>query len=454
MSSAARILVVDDEAPNRMGLERILRRERYQVLQASDGNGALQRMRAEPVDLVLSDLRMPGLDGMQLLKAVRAEFPDVEFLLLTAYGSVELAVQAMRDGAYDFITKPIKRHDVLRSVRKALEKRELVAENRALRARLEGSDDPLSRIIGTSAAMAQVLSLVRQVAPANSPVLITGASGTGKERIADAIHALSSRSTAPMVRLACAALPESLLESELFGHERGAFTGAVKGRAGRFEQANGGTLFLDEVGEMSAATQVKLLRVLQEGTFERLGSNRSITTDVRILAATNQDLAEAVRDGSFREDLYYRLNVIHIALPPLRDRLDDVPQLAAHFARRSANKNDKPTPSMDKEFLDGLLSHDWPGNVRELENAIERAVVLGGDVLRPDLLPPSLGGPTTAPRLIFDVGTPLKEIERRALEATLRFTGGDKKAAANMLGIGERTIYRRLEEPRETDEGT
>jgi len=449
MKDASHILVVDDEAPNRLALERILAREGHRVSLAEDAQAALEVLRTQAVDLVVSDLRMPGLDGLDLLRVVAKEFGDVEYILVTAYGSVELAVEAMREGAYDFITKPLKRHDVVRTVRKALEKRQLVAENKALRAQLAGGDDPLSPIVGRGPAMSEVLSLVRQVAPATTPVLITGESGTGKELIADAVHALSPRNRGPLIKLACAALPESLLESELFGHEQGAFTGATKARAGRFESADGGTLFLDEVGEMSQATQVKLLRVLQEGTFERLGSNQPRRADVRIVAATNRNLDEEVSEGRFREDLYYRLHVIHLHLPPLRARPEDIPLLAAHFLGRAARRNDRPIPSMGKSFLERLRAHHWPGNVRELENALERAVLLGGEVLEPEVLPHPISDTRGKAHITIPIGTQLKEVEQRLLRETLAYTNGDKRAAARILGIGERTIYRRLEDDRD-----
>ncbi len=451
-AASASILVVDDERSNRVTVARILAREGYDVLEASGGKEALDSLRARATALVLTDLRMPGMDGVELLRAVRMVSPDTEVILMTAFGTVETAVESMKEGAYDFLTKPLKRHELLRAVRKALEKRSLVVENRELRARLDAADDPgpLGRIIGNSAALQSALAVVQQVAPTDATVLITGDSGTGKELVARAIHELSPRAGGPMVSLACAALPESLLESELFGHAAGAFTGATGQRKGRFEAADGGTLLLDEVSETSPATQVKLLRVLQEGQLERVGDSRTIDVDVRIVAATNRDLAEMVADRSFREDLFYRLNVIRIDLPPLRQRGGDVPLLVDHFVRMYARRHRKAVEGVAADAMDLLDGYGWPGNVRELQNTIERAVVLAqGAVIGVDELPPHLrDGERRSDTLAFPVGTPLREVERRMIQETLRMTGGDKKLAANLLGIHSRTIYRRIEEER------
>jgi len=456
MSSSAIILVVDDDRSNRQTLRRILTKEGYEVEDASNGKEALERLRARPTALMLTDLKMPGMDGVELLRASRMVSPDTEVVLMTAYGTVETAVESMKEGAYDFLTKPLKRHDILKAVRKALEKRSLVAENRELRARLQQSDavSPIGRIIGNSAALRSALEVVHQVAPTNATVLVTGESGTGKELVARAIHDLSPRAEQPMVRLACAALPETLLESELFGHEAGAFTGAAGQRKGRFESADGGTLFLDEVSETSAATQVKLLRVLQEGEFERVGGNKTIEVDVRIVAATNRDLAAMVEQKAFREDLFYRLNVIRIDLPPLRRRAGDVPLLVDHFARLYAERHAKTVSGVDAEAMDLLDGYRWPGNVRELQNTVERAVVLTqADRICPESLPGTIrGGERRSEQLSFPIGTSLREVERRMIQETLRLTGGDKKLAANLLGIHSRTIYRRMEEERQARE--
>ena len=328
------------------------------------------------MDVVLTDLMMPGLSGQELLKGVRAVAPEAEVVLMTAYGTVEAAVAAMRDGAYDFLTKPLKRHAVLKSVAQALEKRRLVQENKQLRARLSGAVSP---IVGQSPALRATLDVIRQAAPSSATVLLLGESGTGKELFARALHEHSLRAQAPFVPINCAAIPETILESELFGYEKGAFTGAAQRKEGRIERAQAGTLFLDEVGELSPAVQVKLLRFLQEGEIERLGGTAPIKVDCRVVAATNRDLAVQVKEGRFREDLFYRLNVIQVQLPPLRDRPEDVPLLADHFVVRYSAKNGKPARALTAAALEALEAYSWPGNVRELENAIERAVVLSHD---------------------------------------------------------------------------
>ena len=447
MKPSQTILVVDDEASNRLSMERILQRAGYRVLSAESGAEGLALLRKENVSLLLTDLKMPGMSGLELLKAARKLAPDVEVIVLTAYGTVETAVGAMKEGAYDFISKPLKRIELLSAVRNALEKQALSSENRRLRERLEAQGG--RGIIGTSPAMQKVLELVSQVAPSSASVLIEGASGTGKELVAQAIHDLSPRRAQRFVKLNLAALPETLVESELFGYEAGAFTGAVGRREGRFELAAGGSLFLDEVGELSPALQVKLLRVLQEGEFERLGGTKTISVDVRIVAATNKNLKEEVEARRFREDLYYRLNVINIRLPPLRERVEDIPLLVNHFLRVYARKNERPFKEMSREAMALLMRHDWPGNVRELENTIERAVVLSRhDDIRPEDLPASLQGEQRSTRreLSFPIGTPIREVELAMIRETLRYTDGDKNLAAHLLGINPRTIYRKLDD--------
>src|SRR5437762_1468615 len=373
MSTRGTILVVDDEQANLDSLERIFAREGYRILLARNGQAAVETLRAESVDVVLTDLMMPAMSGQELLRAVRAVAPDAEVVLMTAYGTVDAAVAAMKDGAYDFLTKPLKRHAVLKSVQQAMEKRRLVQENKQLRARLAGAEQ---RIVGQSPSLRATLDVIGQAAPSSATVLLLGESGTGKELFARALHEHSPRANGPFVPINCAAIPETILESELFGYERGAFTGAVQRKEGRIERAQGGTLFLDEVGELSPAVQVKLLRFLQEGEIERLGGSAPIKVDSRVVAATNRDLATQVKDARFREDLFYRLNVIQVKLPPLRDRPEDVPLLADHFVARYAAKNGKPARALTPPALEALEAYSWPGNVRELENAIERAVVL------------------------------------------------------------------------------
>src|SRR5438034_4841331 len=376
MSDPATLLIADDDPGLRESLERTLTREGYRVILASDGRGALERLQGGGIDLVVTDLKMPGLTGIEVLRAAKAIAPDVDVILLTAFGTVEEAVKAMKDGAYDFLTKPFRREQLLKLISKALERRDLIEQNRALQQRL---DDLLQQgaVIGSSPAFRRTMALVEQVADSSATVLIQGESGTGKELVARTIHARSARSRGPLVAVNCAALPETLLESELFGYEKGAFTGAAGRKEGRFELANGGTLFLDEVSDLSVVTQPKILRVLQEGEFERLGGTKTFRVDVRIVAATNQDLAQMAREKRFREDLYYRLNVITLTVPPLRERREDVRVLAEHFLRVYAAKNNRRLQEgLSEEALRRLEAHPWPGNVRELENVIERAVVL------------------------------------------------------------------------------
>lgn len=439
------VLVVDDERSNLESLEKIFAREGVRVLSAPDAKRALELLRSHRVHVVLTDLMMPGTTGLELLRAVKQVAPDVEVVLMTAYGSVEVAVNAMRDGAYDFVEKPLKRVSIVKSVRKAAEKQKLVAENRSLK-------DEIKRlvhreIIGSSSALRRVIDVATQAAPSQATVLILGESGTGKELLARYIHERSARCRGPFVAVNCAAIPETILESELFGHERGAFTGATAKKDGRFAKAAGGTLFLDEIGELSPSVQVKLLRVLQEGEYEPLGGNVA-KADVRIVAATNRDLVAEVAAARFREDLYYRLNVIAITAPPLRARREDVPLLVDHFLGLYCAKNGRQRLQPTRGALERLTDYAWPGNVRELENVIERAVVLSrSDALSESDLPDHLSSELspTSTALTFEIGTPLDEIELRVIRETLRHTRGDKSVAAQLLGISTRTIYRKLD---------
>jgi len=440
-----RVLVVDDDQAVREALGRTLEKLGFDVAVAVDGQEGLDRLRQGDVHILLADLKMPKLSGQELLRAAKAIAPDVEVIVITGHGTVEDAVEAMKEGAYDFITKPFKRVQLEKTIKKAAEKQALVLQNRALQQRLDALQEA-GQIIGSSSAMLQTLDLVNQVAPSTATVLIQGESGTGKELIANAIHHGSPRRDRPFIKVNCAALPETLLESELFGYERGAFTGAVTRKEGRFELADGGTLFMDEIGDLSSATQAKLLRVLQEGEFERLGGTRTLKVDVRLVAATNADLAMLVREKRFREDLFYRLNVIAIQIPPLRERREDIPLLAQHFLRRFAAKNAKTIDGFTEEALDLLQTYAWPGNVRELENVIERAVVLTrSSLISPADLPEAVVGSDQATRhLVISIGTPLEDVEDRLIEETLRYTKGDKTLAAKLLGIATRTIYRRM----------
>ena len=457
------ILLVDDHKPFRDSLAKILGGEGFRVFPASDGEEALDILRKEFIHLVLTDLKMPKMDGVELLKVAKTIRPEVEVILITGYGTVDTAVTAMKDGAFDYIQKPFKPREILKLVRKAVEKQSLVLENRMLQARIKDFQK-VEKIVGRSQAMKNVLEIVAQVAPSSATVLIQGESGTGKEVIAQAVHDLSPRANEPFIKVSCAALPETLLEAELFGYERGAFTGAIARKEGRFELAHGGTLFLDEIGEVSLTVQVKLLRVLQVGEFERLGGTKTIKADVRIVAATNMNLLEAIERKAFREDLYSRLNVITLTLPPLREREGDIPLLAHHFLEIFKKKNNKEVKGFTQEAIEVMLQYSWPRNVRQLENAIERAVVLTkGDMIVPGDLPPEIlkaVAPTAQRPVMMDektisipLGTPLETIEKRVIEETLRYSRGDKNLASKILGISSRTIYRKIEEEKKEEEG-
>ncbi len=442
----ARILVVDDEANARSALAELLKQEGYGVESAADGFKALGHFEDFTPDLVLTDLKMPGMDGIELLKKLRELDAELPVVVMTAFGGVETAVAAMREGAADYLTKPINVDERLVVVERALEHLRLRRETAALRRQVT-ERYKFENIVGSSPEMQSVFKSVAQVAPSRATVLLSGESGTGKELVAAAIHQRSQRASGPFVRLHCAALADTLLESELFGHERGAYTGAERRREGRFEQAHGGTLFLDEIGEISASTQVKLLRVLQEREFERVGSNQTIKVDVRVVAATNRDLPAMVESGKFRQDLFYRLKVVEIRLPALRQRSSDVPALALHFLKRYAAENAKPIETISEAALARLVGYNWPGNVRELENVMERAVVLAetnrieSEHLPPELVPASKDG--AMPPI---PGATLTEIERYAILKTLEAYTGSTSKAAEVLGISVRKIQYKLQE--------
>ena len=441
---APTVLVVDDEPSNLASIEKIFQRDGMRVLTADGAKAALELVRTHRVQVVLTDLMMPGVSGLELLRAIKQISPDAEVVMMTAYGTVETAVQAMREGAYDFVEKPLKRMTIVKSVRKAAERQSLVAENRSLRNEIKLLTK--REIVGSSPALRRVLDVATQAAPSSATVLILGESGTGKELVARFIHDHSSRAKAPFVAVNCSAIPETILEAELFGHERGSFTGAFARRDGRFARAAGGTLFLDEIGELSPSVQVKLLRVLQEGEYEPVGGD-TVRADVRIVAATNKDLRAEVAATRFREDLFYRLNVIAVTAPPLRSRREDIPLLVDHFLGVYCAKNNRPRLEAPREVLAVLCDYSWPGNVRELENVIERAVVLcRAEKLTVDDLPDVVReGESAEPSTItFSVGTPLDEVERRLIRETLRHAHGDKSVAAQLLGISTRTIYRKL----------
>ena len=447
----ARILVVDDEQSMREFLEIFLRREGYAVSTAPDVDTALLHLESDEIDLVITDMQMPEKTGLDLILAARESSPETVMIVVTAFGTTDSAIAAMREGAYDYLTKPFKVDELRIVIEKALEKKLLANENRRLREELasQGRD---RNIIGHSRPMQEVFDLIAQVAETKTNVLVYGESGTGKELVARAIHEQSDRRDQPFVAINCGAIPENLLESELFGHAKGAFTGAVQTKEGLFEAATGGTLFLDEIGELSHPLQVKLLRALQEKSIRRVGDTVDREVDVRIVSATNRRLEDEVAAGRFREDVYYRLNVIQLTLPPLRDRVEDIPLLAQHFIRRFADELGKDVDGMDADAFDVLSSYAFPGNVRELENLIERAVALArGSVIGRDLLPPTVtetSAGTSAPRVTQD-GVDLERLvadyERSLLLEALEAAGGVKKRAAKLLGITFRSFRYRLE---------
>jgi DNA-binding NtrC family response regulator len=439
------ILVVDDEANARNALAELLRDEGYRVETAADGFKALGKMEEAVPDLVLTDLKMPGMGGVELLDKVRALHDDTIVVVMTAFGAVDTALDAMKKGAADYLTKPLNMTELQLVLDREMERQRLRRETGSLRARL-AERYRFENIIGDAPAMQAVFKTVAQVATSRASILISGESGTGKELVAAAIHQRSPRAKGPFVKLHCAALAETLLESELFGHERGSFTGAAGRREGRFHQANGGTLFLDEIGEISPSVQVKLLRFLQEHEFERVGGNETVRVDVRVIAATNRDLKAEVERGRFREDLYYRLNVINLEMPALRERPSDVPLLATFFLRKYAAENGKTLDGFTDEAMTRLRGYTWPGNVRELENIIERAVVLSTeDKITGAELPPHLRA-VVEPGGITIPGSTLEEIEHHAIVKTLEATGGSTTRAAEILGISVRKIQYKLHE--------
>lgn len=442
------ILIVDDERNTREGLARALRRS-YHVHLADSGMAALKLLEQRPVDAVLTDLRMPGMDGLTLVRRVLAREPQPVCILLTAYGNVETAVEAIKNGAYDFLTKPVNLDRLEVVLKRALESRLLSDTNRQLRQQLDEKYG-MEKIIGESAPMRAVFDTIRQVAPSRATVLIQGESGTGKELVAHALHNLSPRSQNPFVAVHCAALSDTLLESELFGHERGAFTGATEARKGRFELADGGTLFLDEIGEVPPATQVKLLRVLEERSFERVGGVETLEVDTRLVAATNRDLRRMVEEDDFREDLYFRLNVVQITLPPLRERREDIPLLLHAYFKQFCGENGRKLEGFTPDAIDALTLYRWPGNIRELRNLVERMVVLArGDKITLRDVPAEVreggggGGRSSAP---LAGAVSMQQAEKRMIEQALADHGGNRTLAAKQLGISRRTLHRKLNE--------
>ncbi|EGJ50685.1 sigma-54-dependent transcriptional regulator [Desulfocurvibacter africanus] len=455
------VLVVDDEPGHRLMVRAVLEDNGWRVAEAADGGSALRILRSGPApDVVLLDMRLPDMDGLAILRSLRELRPGLPVVMLTAFGSVGSAVEAMKKGAYDYLTKPADNDELEAVLDKAWQYGQLLRENERLRGEIQSGPE----IIGQGPAMRQLEELIEQVAPSEATVLILGESGTGKELVAERLHALSGRKNGTLVKVNCAALPADLLESELFGYVRGAFTGAVKDKPGRFQLAQGGTLFLDEIGELPLQLQPKLLRAIQERVVEPLGSVRSVETDVRIIAATNRDLRQEVREGRFREDLFFRLNVLELRIPPLRERLEDLPILTSYLLRKLGRKNRKEVRTVSPDFLEALSGHDWPGNVRELENVLERALILArADVLTPDLLPAHVreasldrevlveretralqDSPEHSPVLAGPFDSSLDEAERQALVQALEAHDGHRERTADALGISRRTLQYKL----------
>ena len=473
------VLIVDDDAQIRSLLADLLTESGYQTRDAKTAATAVTAIAKQRPDLVMMDVKLPDQDGLDLLKSIKREHPELDIIVMTAFGGSSSAIKAMEHGAYDYVTKPFEVDDLLATLRRVFEHHDMASEVSALRLELGKSAADREKIVGSSKPMMEVYKLIGKVAPSDATVLISGESGTGKELVAEALHRASKRNPHPLVKVSCAALPETLLETELFGHEKGSFTGAMTMRRGRFEGADKGTIFLDEIGEMTLGTQTKLLRILQEREFERIGSNTPIKVDIRVITATNRDLAEEVEAGNFREDLYYRLNVIHIEMPPLRDRMEDIPQLVEHFLAKYRWKPDAIPTTISEEAVAQLMEHDWPGNVRELENAIERAVVLSrGQTIMPEHLPlnetPVVAGgnrgrarkssaktdgadaseavPADAVGSNGSNGThgtfkaEVESLEKRLIAEALERNKGNRSKAAEELGIYRRLLYAKMRE--------
>ena len=445
---ALKILIVDDEEPARQGLTALLARWGYDVDEAADGQEALAKAAAGLPSVVISDLVMPKMDGLELLRALKTDVPFASVILLTGQGSIDTAVTAMKEGAYDYLTKPVDVARLRVLIPKVAERGEALRELALLRRKLSQVWG-MGRLVGTSHGMQEVYRLIEVAAPTPAAVLISGESGTGKELVARTLHELSPRAKGPFVAVNCAAIPETLLESEIFGHEKGAFTGALERRPGCFELAHEGTIFLDEIAEMNPGTQAKFLRILQDGTVRRLGGKTEIKVDVRVLAATNKDPVKAIQEGTFREDLYYRLNVVSLTLPPLRERRDDIPALVQAFIEEFNARYDKRIRSVDEGVLSGLVAQPWPGNVRELRNTLERAIIVcDGDAILPKHIPPvpslraeAADGPDS---VSFRVGTSLEDAEKALILKTLASNGNNKTRAAEVLGISLKTLHNKL----------
>ena len=440
------ILIIDEEKNIREGLGTALELEGYDVKLAENGEIGLKLIEKGDIDLVITDLRMPGISGEEVIAKVAGESPGIPVIVLTGHGSIDSAVTAMRNGAYDFLTKPLNLDRLILIVKRALAGRELEIRHSTLKEELDAKTS-FESIIGKSAEMLRIFEVVRKAANSKASVLITGESGTGKELIANALHNLSNRRDKPFVKVHCAALSESLLESELFGHEKGAFTGAVARKRGRFELANTGSIFLDEIGEIDQNVQIKILRVLQDRRFERVGGEETLEVDVRIIAATNRDLLQEIAEHRFREDLFYRLNVVHIQVPPLRERKDDIPLLVASFLEEFVKENNKKITGIDARARSALYKYNWPGNIRQLRNCIESAVVMcsGSEITLEDL-PPSVSGASDTDMISIPVGITLAEAEKILIQQNLAVNKGNKSKTADILGIGRKTLHRKIDE--------
>lgn len=441
------ILIVDDELNIRQGLCAAVEAEGYEGITASDGAEALGILSKTPVDLVITDLRMPGVDGNELLKKIYSSYPTIPVIVLTGHGTIEEAVNAMQNGAVDFLTKPVDLNHLFMIIKRSLSAKDMASRNIELEKELENlkKKNSFTKIIGNSPSVSKLLDTVQRVASTKASVLITGESGVGKELVADSIVNFSTRKDKPFIKVHCAAFNENLLESELFGHVKGAFTGAVADKRGRFEMADGGTLFLDEIGEISQSAQIKLLRVLQEREFERVGSEKTIKTDVRIIAATNRNLEEEIKAGRFREDLYYRLNVVRIEVPPLRTRKEDLFLLCKDFLNTFNQENGKNVEGFSTEAKTAILSYEWPGNIRELRNCVESAVVMcRSNVIGIEDLPPQVSKCRAINEITIPIGSTMEEIKKTVIEQTISYCNGNKTKAAQMLNIGRKTIFRQI----------
>lgn len=443
----ATLLICDDEANIVSGLKYAFEDEGYDVLTASDGQMAWEKINSNNIDLVITDLRMPGMSGYDLLKKISASYPTLPVIVLTGHGTIETAVETMRDGAIDFFTKPVDLEKLILVVKKSISNSMLAEQNRKLTEEIDKlkRQQQYSKIIGKSNKVAQMMQIINQVAPTKASVLITGESGTGKELVADAIQALSTRKDKPFIKVHCASLSSSLLESELFGHEKGAFTGATSQKKGRFELADGGTIFLDEIGEIDLSTQVKILRVLQERQFERVGGEKTINVDVRIITATNRNLAEEVKNGRFREDLFYRLNVVHIEVPPLRERKGDIELLSLEFLKQFNEEDGRKIEGFSTAARKALISYDWPGNIRELKNSIESSVVLAkGNIIQLEDLPAQISESVPSSSVSIGLPTTMDDAEKKIITSMISYCSGNMSKAADLLQVGRKTLYRKI----------